>query len=86
MKDTEVVLREIDIGATKAGHPQVDKEDAAYLGTIKMGGGVASTDINKINEHIDTACTYCEHEKCTIDHILWYCPFSKNYVGKLRKG
>ena len=44
---------EIDIGATRAEHLKLNKEDVAYLDTIKMGEGMATSDISKINESID---------------------------------
>ena len=67
MKATKVALTEIGVEATKAEHLKLDKEDE---------GGIAKADISKISESADATCDYCEHGKCTLGRILWYCRFS----------
>ena len=43
--------------------------------TSQMGGQMHKCGVSKFNQDVIKACTYCEADECTSDHLKWKCKY-----------
>ena len=86
VKETKIVVREMEIDLTKVDHLNLDQEHVVYVDTINMGGGLAEPGINTISESADAKCDKCGADQCTPDHTLWYWPYLEAIGDNIAQG
>ena len=55
--------------------PQMEQLGKGIVRTTQMGGQMHKCGISKFNQDVIKACTYCEEDECTSDHLRWKCKY-----------
>ena len=66
--------REIDREASLVD-PKIEEIGKGMMRISQMGGQMHKCGISKFNQDVTKACTYCEEDECTTDHLRWKCKY-----------